>query len=88
MVKNFKSIFVKLEEMPGLRKKIEELLAEERNVALNSARKRLWKIYDTPQTEQCLWGRCLIQTRDYINGLYDDHKRWEKAREQKQAKQN
>ena len=81
--KKFKSLFVELKEMPGLRKKIEELLADKRNVALSTHRERLRKMYNRSQTEPYPWDRYSKDGRDFINSLYEDHKRWEKAREQK-----
>jgi len=85
MSKKFKSLFVKIEEMNGLRKKIEELLANKRNVALGTDRERLRTIYNKPQTEIFEHGRCSIHGREFINGLYECHKRWEKQRVEKEA---
>lgn len=87
MNKPFKSLFVELNEMDGLYKKIEELLADKRNVALGSDRASLQRILDKPRTETYFYGRCMIVQRDFINGLYENHKRWEKIREQKRASQ-
>ena len=86
--KKFESLFVKLEEMPALRKKIEELLAEKRNVALNSDREHLRAIYEERMPAIIFEGKCTIQTKDFINGLYENHKRWEKIREQKRARKD
>ncbi len=84
-MKKFKSVFVELKEMEGLRKKIGELLSDKRNVALGSDRTFLQEIRDTPRTEAFMHGRCSIQARDFINDLFATHKRWEKERQAKQA---